>query len=174
MSPTETETPHTPGPWIVERLESGDYDIGIRVNLGRVSGYAAFIRTNWPHEEQRLEQEANAALIARAPDMHANLLAAQELCLQLDHDKDALARENARLRDAVIAGEFRKDQIHRLEAENAQLRAANRELADALQITAQRLESLEPVHLNWHLAVGRIARAIRDALASAAKAGGAQ
>lgn len=62
------ETKHTPGPWQLERL-TGDHDIGIRVTGPVVSGYTAFIRTGWPHENQRVEQEANAKLIAAAPDL---------------------------------------------------------------------------------------------------------
>ena len=62
------EAKHTRGPWKLERL-TGDNGIGIRVTGPVVSGYTAFIRTRWAHENQRIEQEANAQLIAAAPDL---------------------------------------------------------------------------------------------------------
>ena len=53
------------------------------------------------------------------------------------------------------------------EESNANLIAAAPELLEALSLLAQRLESLEPVHLNWHLATGEIAREARAAIAKA-------
>ena len=71
------ETKHTPGPWQLERLTGCDHDIGIRVTGSLVSGYAAFVRTYWPHPDQKAEQEANARLIAAAPELLEALQAYQ-------------------------------------------------------------------------------------------------
>lgn len=62
------DTKHTSGPWKLERL-TGDHNVGVRVAGPVVSGYTAFINTRWPHAEQRIEQEANARLIAAAPEL---------------------------------------------------------------------------------------------------------
>lgn len=44
---------------------------------------------------------------------------------------------------------------------NARLIAAAPDLLEAVRLAAQQLETLTPVHLNWHLATGEIARALR-------------
>ena len=59
---------HTPGPWERESLP-GEYDTGIRAHGENVSGYVAFLNTRWEHKQQQQEQEANARLIAAAPDL---------------------------------------------------------------------------------------------------------
>lgn len=64
---------HTQGEWKIETLES-NYEkrgrlIGIRVAGESVSGYAAKVNTQWPQDNQIIEQEINARLIAAAPTL---------------------------------------------------------------------------------------------------------
>lgn len=55
---------HTPGPWSAEVDRENDHEINI------VSGNRPFVATAWPanHQEDK-EQEANARLIAAAPEL---------------------------------------------------------------------------------------------------------
>jgi hypothetical protein len=62
----------TPGPWKLQRI-SEDRKFGVRVDGGNVVGYAAFISWDWPHYDQRVEQIANANLIAAAPELYEAL-----------------------------------------------------------------------------------------------------
>jgi hypothetical protein len=80
-------TPTTP-PWRLERLSGGGHcNIGIRVFGGLVSGYAAFVNTRWPNEDQAAEQEANAAFIVRAVNAHYDMLGLlEEAARYLRHD----------------------------------------------------------------------------------------
>ena len=58
---------HTPGEWELTSSADPDQDLSI---IGRgpvVSGVIASIRTQWMHEPQRREQNANADLLALAP-----------------------------------------------------------------------------------------------------------
>lgn len=59
---------HTPGPWVCEPVTDG---IGIRARGPAVSGYVAIVGTNWGHDDQIREQQANALLISAAPDLLA-------------------------------------------------------------------------------------------------------
>jgi len=68
---TQTQTQHTPGPWKVQRHETGD---SRRITITGRPGMIADVDWNAPDENT-----ANAALIASAPD----LLAALEQCLPL-------------------------------------------------------------------------------------------
>lgn len=71
-SQTDDLVAHTPGPWKLEETV-GSFTHGVRACGKNVSGFVAFINTRWVHPEQCREQEANARLIAAAPDMLAML-----------------------------------------------------------------------------------------------------
>lgn len=74
---------HTPGPWVLEKVSATE--IGVRVHGSVVSGYATVIDTDWTTRAQQLEQEANARLIAAAPELLNELrvtVRRLELCIR--------------------------------------------------------------------------------------------
>ena len=81
-------TKHTPGPW------STEYDGSIVMNRQIVSGPIA------PESADREERDANAALIAAAPD----LLAFARECARADSDCGESIREAARAAIARAEG----------------------------------------------------------------------
>ena len=91
-----------------------------------------------PEEQQDANAEANARLIAAAPDMHATILA---LCDELDE----LRAENERLH-TIIDNLHAVEQKHR-ETANAEFHRANR-----LQVEKGRLRGLlaEAIQCNWN------------------------
>lgn len=62
-----SDAKHTPGPWKLEEWGDEYHDLSVIARGEIVSGCVANINTQWAHENQRLEQRANAELIASAP-----------------------------------------------------------------------------------------------------------
>ena len=63
----------TPGPWKIQRTNQGVF---IEGNVEKPIGYLALIRPVHP-DGNRVMEDANAALIAAAPDMYEALLIAE-------------------------------------------------------------------------------------------------
>lgn len=90
-------TKHTPGPWSTEV----DRKKALEINI--VSGNRPFVATAWPANHPDKEQEANARLIAAAPDL---LKALEELLEVTDfHELYGSRTEAARAAIAKATGE---------------------------------------------------------------------
>lgn len=92
----EAVTIHTPGPWKLENLNG--HMLGVRVEGPIVSGYVAFIDTDWPFQDQRDQQAANVRLIAAAPELLAALIAVVAVA---DRKTDVFDAAHAAIRKAT-------------------------------------------------------------------------
>ena len=92
-----TQTKHTPGPWVVGSRHTEN---GVLTASGQLVANTHGSHRTYDREAQILEQDANARLIAAAPDMMDALRQWQSA--ELTNDEQEL--RNARnARDAIIA-----------------------------------------------------------------------
>ncbi len=92
------KTTHTQGEWIESELSSGRWEIGTPTNTG-IRQVAITARTGFEEED-----EANAKLIASAPELLGVLLDCLEYFEDLedaDHDQDGFV-PNKEMRTAII------------------------------------------------------------------------
>lgn len=99
----ETKQEHTPGPWHVIRREGIDYIVGpegLRHTVGKLWSIAQMTRGTTPQED-----DANAALIAAAPDQNKalRLLLADEASPAVQAAKQKLFRLAPEIEQAARA-----------------------------------------------------------------------
>ena len=101
---TNTEQKHTPGPWDYYLEPSDHYKHKIRSKPGLICQLPGWVT----HDELRLEQEANARLIAAAPELLEALehyLIQDEIAEGYGGGVGGSAREQARAAIAKATGE---------------------------------------------------------------------
>lgn len=94
---------HTPGPWFVKGQFIGprlSEDSGIQLKVARVAG-----------DETDAEADANAHLIAAAPDLLEALVEAAEFIQPFNRAEDLLDRIDAAIAKATGRGDERRAQL---------------------------------------------------------------
>ena len=113
---TKQNASHTPGPWIAERLNPSG---GILIEAGKC--YGGIIATVW---QSMKEHEANALLIAAAPDLlDAAKTALSRIAWVIDTvtravghlNIDDIPQEAIDLLDEVTSSEYFKDDIEQVQ-----------------------------------------------------------
>jgi hypothetical protein len=93
----KTQTKHTPGPWHVQRHDAGD---SRRITITGRSGMVAVADVDW---NSPIENDANAALIASAPEL---LMALRNLQKAVTNAPDIRVGEfSALVADAIAKAE---------------------------------------------------------------------
>lgn len=92
----QNETKFTPGPWFTKREGWSTVYVEARIDGGMIQEVAAC----GPTDAGQDQQQANARLIAAAPDLYEALEIAREYALFVSAETDDLARIDAALAKA--------------------------------------------------------------------------